>query len=145
MAEALRQHWIKIGLKPENFLYAGQVPPDKVPLYLAALSICTIPLPWTTHFAYYTSPMKLFEYMASGRAIIASDLPSIAEVIRDGENALLVPPSDAPALATAIKHLRDDAALRQRLADAAYHEVMAHYTWAARARNILSAIQEARG
>jgi glycosyltransferase involved in cell wall biosynthesis len=144
MAEALRQHWVKIGLAAENFLYAGQGTPDKVPLYLAALDVCAIPLPWTTHFAYYTSPMKLFEYMASHRAIIASDLPGIAEVITDGENALLVPPSDAPALAEAIKRLRDDAALRQRLADAAYTEVMAHYTWAARAQNILDCIQEAQ-
>jgi len=142
MAEALRQHWSQIGLAESNFLYAGQVAPDKVPLYLAALDVCAIPLPWTTHFAYYTSPMKLFEYMASHRAIIASDLPSIAEVITDGENALLVPPSDASALAEAIKHLRDDAALRQRLADNAYADVMEHYTWAARAQNILKAIQE---
>ncbi|MBI1282351.1 MAG: glycosyltransferase [Anaerolineaceae bacterium] len=142
MAEALRQHWSKIGLSTNNFLYAGQVAPDKVPLYLAALDVCAIPLPWTTHFAYYTSPMKLFEYMASRRAIIASNLPSIAEVITDGENALLVSPSDASALAEAIKRLRDDTALRQRLADKAYTDVMAHYTWAARAQNILKTIQE---
>lgn len=91
MAEALRQHWLTIGLSANQFLYAGQVAPDKVPLYLAALDVCVIPLPWTTHFAYYTSPMKLFEYMASRRAIIASDLPSIGEVVKDGETALLVP------------------------------------------------------
>ncbi len=144
MAEALRQHWMKIGLGTDQFLYAGQVAPDKVPLYLAALDVCAIPLPWTTHFAYYTSPMKLFEYMASGRAIIASDLPSIAEVIKDGETALLVPPSDVSALGEAIRRLHDDSSLRQRLADAAYAEVMAHYTWAARARNILTAIQESQ-
>ena len=88
--------------------------------------------------------MKLFEYMASKRAIIASNLPSIAEVIVDGENALLVPPSDAPALAEAIKRLRDDATLRQQVADAAYTDVMAHYTWAARAQNILGRIQESQ-
>jgi glycosyltransferase involved in cell wall biosynthesis len=86
--------------------------------------------------------MKLFEYMASKRAVIASNLPGIAEVITDGENALLVPPGDAPALAAAIQRLRDDAALRQQLAEAAYREVMAHYTWAARAQAILSAIRE---
>jgi glycosyltransferase involved in cell wall biosynthesis len=142
MAEALRQHWMKIGLSADQFLYAGQVAPDKVPLYLAALDVCAIPLPWTTHFAYYTSPMKLFEYMASRRAIIASDLPSIAEVIKDDETALLVPPSDASALAAAIQRLHDDSALRQRLAGAAYAEVMTHYTWSARAKAILAKIVE---
>lgn len=142
IAEALRQHWMKIGLSADQFLYAGQVAPDKVPLYLAALDVCAIPLPWTTHFAYYTSPMKLFEYMASGRAIIASDLPSIAEVVKDSETALLVPPGDASALAAAIQRLRDDSTLRQRLAEAAYAEVMAHYTWAARAKAILAKVSE---
>ncbi len=143
-AEALRQHWSKIGLSVDNFLYAGQVAPDKVPLYLAALDICVIPLPWTPQFAYYTSPMKLFEYMASKRAVIASNLPGIAEVVVDGETALLVPASDAGALAYAIQRMRDDATLRQRLADAAYTEVMAHYTWAARAQNILAGIRESQ-
>ncbi len=142
MAAALRQHWSQIGLNADNFLYAGQVAPDKVPLYLAALDVCAIPLPWTPQFAYYTSPMKLFEYMASKRAIIASNLPGIAEVIADGETALLIPPGDASALAGAIKRLRDDPALRQRLAEAAYAEVMAHYTWDARAWAILATIQE---
>jgi glycosyltransferase involved in cell wall biosynthesis len=144
MAQALRQHWTKIGLSADNFLYAGHVPPDKVPLYLAALDVCAIPLPWTPQYAYYTSPMKLFEYMASKRAVIASNLPGIAEVVTDGETALLVPSSDAHALAGAIQRLRDDAALRQRLADAAYTEVMAHYTWAARAQNILARIRESQ-
>ncbi len=144
MAEALRQHWLHIGLAGERFLYAGQVTPEKVPLYLAALDVCVIPLPWTTHFAYYTSPMKLFEYMASGRAIIASDLPSIAEVVKDEETALLVPPTDAKALAAAINRLREDVPLRKRLADAAYNEVMAHYTWAARAKAILAKIGEVK-
>ena len=99
-----------------TFLYAGQVAPDRVPLYLSAFDVCAMPFPWTTHFAYYASPIKLFEYMASGRALVASDLPSIAEVVADGESALLTPPSDVEALADAIRRLRDDPALRQRLA-----------------------------
>jgi glycosyltransferase involved in cell wall biosynthesis len=70
-------------------------------------------------------------------------LPSTAEVVRDGETALLYPPSDVPALTEALRRLRDDAALRQRLGAAAQAEVMAHYTWAARARMILDCIRSA--
>jgi glycosyltransferase involved in cell wall biosynthesis len=99
-----------------------------------------MPFPWTEHFAYYASPIKLFEYMVSRRAIVASDLPAFSDVIADGESALLVPPSDVDALAAAIIRLRDDSALREQLAECAYERVMAHYTWAARAQAILKKV-----
>lgn len=137
MAEALRQHWVSLGLDEARFLCAGHVPPERVPLYLSAFDVCATPHPWTEHFAYHTSPIKLFEYMASQRAIVASALPGWADVVQDGESALLVPPGDAEALAAAITRLRDDPALRERLAANAYVRVTARYTWAARARAIL--------
>lgn len=142
LAEQLGQTWRAAGLPGARFINAGQALPDRVPLYLAALDVCAMPFPWTEHFAYYASPMKLFEYMAAGRAIVASDLPSAAEVVRDGETALLYPPGDAAALAAVICRLRDDPALRERLGSAARAAAMKHYTWSARARFILSRIQD---
>ncbi|MFN8561312.1 MAG: glycosyltransferase family 4 protein [Anaerolineae bacterium] len=142
-AEEFRQRWIELGQDEARFLYAGQVAPERVPLYLSAFDVCAMPFPWTPHFAYYASPIKLFEYMASRRPLIASNLPSIAEVVVDGESALLIPPADADALADAIRRLRDDPALAQRLADAAYALVMERYTWDARAKAILAGIQDA--
>ncbi len=140
LVEPLRARWRALGRGDEDFLYGGQVRPDRVPLYLAAFDVCAMPFPWTTHFAYYASPIKLFEYMAAGRAIVASDLPSTAEVVREGETALLYPPSDVPALVAALRRLKEDVTLRERLGAAARVEVLAHYTWAARARMILSLI-----
>lgn len=140
MAEQFRRYWLSLGLDGARFINAGQVSPDKVPLYLSAFDVCAMPFPWTEHFAYYASPIKLFEYMAARRAIVASDLPSVAEVVKDGESALLVPPGDMTALAAALMRLRDDPALRERLAACAHAEVMAHYTWAARAKAILAKV-----
>jgi glycosyltransferase involved in cell wall biosynthesis len=140
MAEKLRQHWVRLGLDESRFLCAGHVPPERVPLYLNAFDVCAMPHPWTEHFAYHTSPIKLFEYMASRRAIVASDLPGWADVVQNGESALLVPPGDTDALAAAIKRLLDDPALRTRLAENAYARVMERYTWDARAKAILGKI-----
>ncbi len=142
-AAELRQRWIELGQDAARFRYAGQVAPERVPLYLSAFDVCAMPFPWTTHFAYYASPIKLFEYMASRRPLVASNLPSIAEVVADGESALLVPSADVDALADAIRRLRDDPALRQRLADRAYALVMDRYTWDARAAAILKALGDA--
>jgi glycosyltransferase involved in cell wall biosynthesis len=143
MAEQYRQMWLELGKPEAQFLYVGHVPPHAVPQYLRAFDVCAMPHPHTTQFAYYTSPLKLFEYMASHSAVVASDLPAWADVVTDGETALLVPPSDVGALTDAIQKLKDDPALRQRLADNAYQSVMADYTWSARAEAILQHIQSA--
>ena len=87
----------------------------------------------------HTSPLKMFEYMAAQRAIVASELPALRTVLVPEENALLVPPDDAPALAAAILRLHADAALRQRLSAAAAITVAQH-TWDNRARRILKLI-----
>jgi glycosyltransferase involved in cell wall biosynthesis len=137
--DALREHLRAAGLPPETVLYAGQVPPDQVPGYLRAFDVCAMPFPWTEHFAYYASPMKLFEYMASGSPVVASDLPSTAEVIRDGENGLLYPPGDGEALTAALRTLWDDPSTGARLAEQAARDVL-DYTWEARARRILEMI-----
>ena len=142
MAEHLRQQWLELGLPDDRFLYVGHVAPDAVPLYLSAFDVCAMPHPHTTQFAYYTSPLKLFEYMASHSAIVASDLPAWSDVVTHEESALLVPSSDVDALTAAINRLHDDADLRYKLADNAYVRVMAQYTWSARAEKILTHITE---
>lgn len=143
IAETLRRQWLAAGLPESRFLYAGHVPPERVPLYLSAFDVCAMPFPWTEHFAYHASPIKLFEYMASRRAIVASDLPAFADVVQHEESALLVPPSDVDALAGAIARLRHDPALRARLAACAYTRVMDDYTWDVRVAAILQKILSA--
>ena len=63
-----------------------------------------MPFPDTKHYAYYMSPIKMFEYMASGRPIIATDLPSIREVLNDS-NALLIESSRPEVIARGVKKL----------------------------------------
>jgi glycosyltransferase involved in cell wall biosynthesis len=127
-------------LPAERLHYVGAVPMAEVPQCLVAFDVCTIPFPWTQHFAYYASPIKLFEYMASRRPIVATDLPSIREVVQHEESALLVPHDDPPAMAAALRRLADDPTLGQRLAGQARALVEARYTWRARAEGIIDFI-----
>ena len=89
----------------------------------------------------HTSPLKIFEAMAAGRPIVASDLPSSREVLRDGENALLVPPGDASALAATLRRVLSDPRLARRLAGAAWDEAP-QYSWDARARALRALFEE---
>jgi glycosyltransferase involved in cell wall biosynthesis len=88
----------------------------------------------------YASPLKLFEYMAGGRAIVAPDQPNIREILSDGETAILFDPQDPNALWRAIRRLADDPGLRERLGLAARLALDARdYTWRANAARIIAA------
>jgi glycosyltransferase involved in cell wall biosynthesis len=111
----------------------GYVPPADVPLWLAAADALALPNSGREAIsARYTSPLKLFEYMAAVRPVVASDLPSLREVLTDGVDARLVPADDPQALATGLLQVLDDPVLGARLAAAAAAAV-AGRTWDARA------------
>lgn len=89
--------------------------------------------------AKYTSPLKLFTYMASDKPVVASDLPSIREILDEGM-AVLVKPDDPQALADGVKKVLADPTLGARLAKAARQKVE-NYSWHNRAKTILDFIK----
>ena len=111
----------------------GPVPQARVADALGRAAVVVAPFLRAGMTERHTSPLKIFEAMAAGRPIVASDLPSSREVLRDGENALLVPPGDVSALAGALRRVLADGDLARRLAGAAW-EAAPRYSWDARAR-----------
>jgi glycosyltransferase involved in cell wall biosynthesis len=125
------------GLPASAFRFLDRVPPAQVPLWMRACDVATIPWSWNEFSAYFTSPLKLFEYLAAGLPIVASDLPSLREVLMDGENALLVEPGSPSALAAGMLKVLVDTDMRRRLAANA-RSTAARYTWSGRAASILA-------
>ncbi len=115
--------------------FRGFLPPPEVATERANADLFVIPLLDSTTARVFTSPLKLFEAMASARAIVASDLPSLREVLENEENALLVPPGDPEALATSIQRLAKDPGLAKRLAERAAMDVR-RYSWEERGRKL---------
>jgi glycosyltransferase involved in cell wall biosynthesis len=88
----------------------------------------------------YASPLKIFEYMACGRAIVAPDQPNIREILVDGETALLFDPDDPAALWRAIRRLAGDPDLREALGQSARRALeAADHTWRRNASRIIEA------
>ena len=114
--------------------FTGPVPPSAVSSLLARADILALPTV-ATPYARYTSPLKLFEYMAAARPIVASDLPALREVVEPGGTAILVPPGDARALAAGVRSVLDDPAAADRMARAAFDRA-ADYSWARRAERL---------
>ena len=128
-----------------NVVLVGHQSLDRVPWFLSAADVLIMPysrdavtVDGRTRTIEYASPMKMFEYMAAGRAIVASRFPGISEVLRNGENALLVEPDSSDELIRAIELLKDEP-LARSLGDRARQDVR-HYTWEGRSRRILEAI-----
>jgi len=119
-----------------NVCFTGFVEHRLVPSYLAASDVVLASYSSRTPGAFYGSPMKLFEYMASRRPLVAADFPALRRHLVHERNALLVPREDSRALAQGIARLMDDRELGRRLAETAFEDVRP-YTWDARARAVL--------
>jgi glycosyltransferase involved in cell wall biosynthesis len=119
--------------------FTGAAPPQAVATFLAALDVAVAPYPNLPHF--YFSPLKVYEYMAAGCAIVASRVGQLQELLQDEANALLCPPGDATSLAAILLRLEKDPALRARLGRAARAAVLHNHTWEQVARRILHLAQ----
>ncbi len=123
-----------------NVILTGFLPNADLPRYQAACDVLLMPYQRRVaassggDIGRYLSPMKMFEYLACGRAILSSDLPVLREVLHEG-NAVLLPPEDAGAWVAALKALQADEARRAALAVQARRDAV-RYTWEARARRI---------
>jgi glycosyltransferase involved in cell wall biosynthesis len=141
--ERLRTLAQRLGLE-QRITFAGMVAPSAVAALLKRATMLALPNPASAIATRFTSPLKLFEYMAAGRPIVASNLPAIREVLTDNVDALLVPPGDAGALADAIRRLARDPALGERLSRAAL-DLVPQYTWTRRAERLESLFDEVVG
>lgn len=118
----------------DRVVFTGLLAPADVSSRLGAAAVLVLPTVDTAS-ARYTSPLKMFEYMAAGRPIVASDLPPVREVLTDGVNARLVPPRAPAALAAALQAMLDDPETAGRLAARARSDV-ARFDWRCRAERL---------
>jgi len=130
----------RLGAPEHRLKFVDRVPNREVPLWIRSFDLAIAPFPNTEHYAYFMSPLKLFEYMAAGVPIVATDLPSLREVLRHGENAWLVSPNDPKALAEGIRHLFENPDLARKLSAQAKEDVK-QYTWERRAATILKFLE----
>jgi glycosyltransferase involved in cell wall biosynthesis len=117
--------------------FVGSRPHAEVPTLLPAFDLGLVPA-----INPYASPLKLFEYMAAGLAVVAPDQPNLREVLRHEREALLVPPAAPEPLRAALVRLALDRELRTRLGQAARARVCElELTWEANARRVCEAVR----
>jgi glycosyltransferase involved in cell wall biosynthesis len=125
-------------------VFTGQVPHVQVGAYLAAMDIAVAPYrsPGPDQGDFYFSPLKVFEYMAAGRPVIAPALGQIAEVVEHAKHGLLYPPDDTIALATQLLWLSRDEFRRTEMGRAAAQLVSERFTWSGNATQVANLVRQ---
>ncbi|MEJ5301419.1 MAG: glycosyltransferase [Thermodesulforhabdaceae bacterium] len=139
---------IKNGFIPPNVMFYGFIPHALIGYICSFMDVALLPAqPFISNVsknideAWHVSPLKLFEYMAAGVPVIASDLESLREVIEPGVTGLLVPPNDPAAWCNALSLLRDHPELRVQLGRKAREVLVNSYSWRCRAEKVLGGLQ----
>jgi glycosyltransferase involved in cell wall biosynthesis len=123
----------------DRVIFFGSVPHEDVPPLVEAMDVVLIP-----RAIEYASPLKLFEYMAARKAIVAARQPNLEEVLTDGTDVLFFAPENQAQLQSALLRLVRDEPLRRRLAAAARHTIdRKNLTWDGNAARIVHAFEEA--
>jgi glycosyltransferase involved in cell wall biosynthesis len=124
-------HELKLG---DRMRFTGVVDRHEVPALVAAFDIALQPA-----VVAYASPLKLFEYLALGKAIVAPRQPNLLEVLSDGDNALMFDADQPGALERALERLCSDAALRERVATGAKATIgRKRLTWQGNAQRVVA-------
>lgn len=131
---ALENETRRLGLQ-EAVTFVGSVPHEDVPRYLAVMDVAVAPYPPLGDFYY--SPLKLYEYMAAGRAIVASKIGQVGEAVADSRTGLLYEPNDVEGLVHCLRRLRNDEQLKTDLGKNA-RMACSKNTWSESAARVLS-------
>jgi glycosyltransferase involved in cell wall biosynthesis len=133
----------------EGITFTGAVPHDGMPACLAAADIGVAPFDAAAHpplqLAFYWSPLKVFEYMASGLPVVAPAIPRLARTLGPGHERVLYDARAPGALADALAYLAGHEADRRRLGEDARRRVSEAFSWAAHCRSLDEAIRGAAG
>jgi len=121
-----------------HFLLTGSVPPEQVVRYINALDICVAPFTAMRNEAIGLSPLKLYDYLACNKPIVASDIKGVGDLITDHNLGIAVPPDDPVQLANAINTLLSNDQLRSTYSRNARQLIVHNYTWELTVQRILS-------
>ena len=120
--------------------FTGAVAHDAIPGYLRAMDAAVVPYASTPGDSYF-SPLKLFEYGAAARPVIAADIGEIAHCVRDRETGLLYPSGNAETLSSGLHHILSDRAGAARMGEALRDHVTTEHTWTGNARTVADIAQ----
>ncbi len=121
----------------EYIRFLGRIPHNEIQTYISMMDIAISP-----HATPYSSPMKILEYMAMEKAVLAPDMPNIRDIIEPGKTGLLFEPENKKDLKEKLLSLIQTGTLRNQLGQAAREKIVQEFTWANNARKTVQRAQD---
>jgi glycosyltransferase involved in cell wall biosynthesis len=133
------EEWARSRGLQNSVVFLGKAPHDEIPATIERFDIAVSP-----RNVFYQSPMKIVEYMAMGKAVLAPDTKNIHDLMGPDREGLVFKPDDADSLREALRRVIDDPELRMRLGAAARSRVERRHTWLGNARRVLELFEQHR-
>ncbi|MDZ7345054.1 MAG: glycosyltransferase, partial [candidate division KSB1 bacterium] len=134
------QKELQTGALASRVILPGTVPHSEVPRYLSCMDVVLAPYPKLEF--WYASSMKIFEYMAAGKAVVATAVGQVAEIISDGVNGYLVDPDSGRTLREKIELLVDSSEARHRVGERARRDIEEKWNWDNHAKKMIAIFEE---
>jgi glycosyltransferase involved in cell wall biosynthesis len=132
LKQSLIDRALACGIK-NNLIFTGAIPYKEIPKYLKAMDICVIP-----DSNEYRSPIKMFEYMAMAKTVVAPAYEPITKVINDGVDGVIFPPQDWDSLASILNRIVKDSVLREEIGIRAREKILSKYLWINNAKKVIN-------
>jgi glycosyltransferase involved in cell wall biosynthesis len=113
----------------DKFIFTGVVPYDRVPIYINASDVCAAPFIFARNAKIGLSPLKLYEYMACGKPVVASNISGVSDALEDSKGGIPVLPENPDALSEAVLKLLENPDLRIKLGLKGLSYVTENYSW----------------
>lgn len=122
----------------DYFIFTGYKPYEIIPYYINAFEVCVAPFTIERNQNIGISPMKLFDYLACGKAVVGSDIREAGDILKTMNIGATVLPEDAKALAEAIIKLMENPNIRKEMGERGRELVLKEFTWEAKVKEIMS-------
>jgi len=120
----------------DQFIFTGMVPYEQVTYYINASTICVAPFIITRNEKIGLSPLKMYEYLACGKPVVASDIPGVRHLLNKSDSGVLVEPENSEELAIAILKLLHNEELRKEMGMKGRKYIVENHSWGAAARKV---------
>jgi glycosyltransferase involved in cell wall biosynthesis len=120
----------------DKFIFTGVVAYDRVPIYINASDVCTAPFIFARNAKIGLSPLKLYEYMACGKPVVASNISGVSDALEASKGGIPVLPENPDALAEAVLKLLENPDLRSKLGSKGLSYVTENYSWYSVAKQV---------
>ena len=127
----------------EHFIFPGAVPQEEVVFYINAMDVCVAPFTRSRNERIGLSPLKIYDYMACGKPVVASDIKGVGDLLRQNDLGIAVRPEDPPSLAKAILLALDDQELAVRCLQTGPPTIKKNFTWQITAQRVVEVCSDA--